>query len=271
MGRPSSVDFLILLAPFEEEPTTQLFLEAARRLKIVIRLSLPGDSTSKKNPGAPVLPRIGLRNPDESLARLEAMEAGGSIPLNPSRSIRVAKRKESLQELPQLGIGRPASAIWMPGAPPPLPFPFVAKRSTGARGEGVTLVRGAGEWESLTPQSPGPLVIEEFFPPSARREWRILVLGGHAIASTERFPAPGEFRANRARGGTETAGIPDRRFVALAERTAIAWNLGLTAIDLIEPAGRPPVVVDVNDTPGLAGISETLNRDLASEVLEGWP
>ncbi len=262
----------LLLAPFENEPTTRLFLEAAAGAGARPRLETPETASASDADGMPVLPRIGLRLFSEGLERLRALETGGAVALNSSAAIARAKTKSSLVDLAAAGVPRPRGAIVEPGEEFPEGFapPFVVKQLRGARGEGVALVRTLEEWRRIGRESNGSLLVEEFLPPESRQEWRVVVLAGTLVAASRRHPAAGEFRSNRAQGGIETTGHPPPTVVAAALAALAVSRLGFAGIDVIECASHGAVVIDVNDSPGLVGISATLGRNVAADILERW-
>ena len=260
----------LLLAPHAGEPTTRLLVEAAARLGIPLRLATiagpPGPAGACT--GA-LLPRIGLRHLDAGLRELARLEGSGGRSLNPAVAVARAKCKGWLLVAGRRGLPRPASALLRGGAlSAPLPSPFVAKPLRGARGEGIRLVDSAVDRPNGGPAE--TFLAEERLPVEGRREWRVVVLRGGLLAATERRPSPGEFRSNRARGGSEVAVEPPVDVLAAALLAARIYGLGLAGIDVAAAAGREPVVLDVNDSPGLVGISAATGRDLAGELLVAW-
>jgi ribosomal protein S6--L-glutamate ligase len=276
MELPRGKPGFLLLSPWSGEPTSKRIDEAARDLGLGCRIETFADGSrrdpSPVPPGMPVLPRIGQRSLETGLSRLAALERGGARPLNPSTAIERAKRKGELAFLPGLGIGRPRSALLAPGDPIPsgIDFPFVAKSPRGARGSGVHRIDSPADWQALGAGSDTPWLIERFVSPDRRREWRVLVLQGDAFASSERAPAPGEFRSNRALGGRQWDSPAPSDLLEVARRAAAAFGLGLAGIDLLVERDGEPLVVDVNDSPGLVGISRALGRDLAGELIRRW-
>lgn len=265
---------LLVLAPFADEPTTRLLVAAAARLGLDARLEtadgdlLPGDPSS----ACPLLPRVGFRRLRAGIRALRRHERGGALPLNPSAAILRAKNKRFLGDAAASGLPRPVARVARAGSPlpPDFPFPGVVKPLHGARGEGIALLPNSEAWAALPGR--GRRLVEAFVDPAARREYRLLLLRGDLVAATERFPAPGDFRGNRAAGGREAPAVPPPAAVEAARAAAAWYRLGLCGVDVVVPESLPDtaLVLDVNDSPGLVGISRTTGRDLASEILVRW-
>jgi ribosomal protein S6--L-glutamate ligase len=77
----------------------------------------------------------------------------------------------------------------------------------------------------------------------------------------------GEFRSNLHRGGTaESVRItPEER--ATAVRAARIMGLNVCGVDLLR-SEKGPVVMEVNSSPGLAGIEKASGKDIAAEIIE---
>jgi ribosomal protein S6--L-glutamate ligase len=93
-----------------------------------------------------------------------------------------------------------------------------------------------------------------------------LVLQGRAVAAMRRRGTRGDFRANLHAGGTAEAAPPTPAQRAIAEAAATWLGLDIAGVDLLESANGP-LLIEVNSSPGLAGISEATGLNLASEIM----
>ncbi|HVJ46084.1 MAG TPA: hypothetical protein VM511_06840, partial [Luteolibacter sp.] len=77
----------------------------------------------------------------------------------------------------------------------------------------------------------------------------------------------GEFRSNLHRGGSaEKVKIsPEERATAI--RAAKAMGLNVAGVDLLR-SNHGPVVMEVNSSPGLEGIEQSSQKDVAGMIIE---
>ena len=86
----------------------------------------------------------------------------------------------------------------------------------------------------------------------------------------DRTAPAGDFRSNLHRGGTATTVDPDQQVKKLAVDSAAILGLRCAGVDVLQgPDG--PLVLEVNGSPGLAGIEATTGVEVARcwiDVLE---
>lgn len=125
-----------------------------------------------------------------------------------------------------------------------LGFPLIAKKSFGSWGMDVRLVRDERELSA---------VAEEFrlFPHLYQKrvgkpgeDYRILVVGGKAIACMKR-KNEGDFRSNIEAGGKGEKAAPPPAFFETAERCALILKLDYCGVDILDEDGVP-YVCEVN-------------------------
>lgn len=125
-----------------------------------------------------------------------------------------------------------------------LGFPLIAKKSFGSWGMDVRLVRDERELSA---------VAEEFrlFPHLYQKrvgkpgeDYRILVVGGKAIACMKR-KNEGDFRSNIEAGGKGEKAAPPPAFFETAERCAHILKLDYCGVDILDEDGVP-YVCEVN-------------------------
>ncbi|WP_029589757.1 30S ribosomal protein S6--L-glutamate ligase [Franconibacter helveticus] len=223
-----------------------------------------------------VIPRIGSAITFYGTAVLRQFEMLGSYPLNESVAITRARDKlRSLQLLARQGIDLPLTGIahspddtsdlidMVGGAP------LVVKLVEGTQGIGVVLAETRQAAESVIDAFRGlnaHILVQEYIKEAKGRDIRCLVVGDSVVAAIERQAKEGDFRSNLHRGGVaRIADIsPQERDIAL--RAARTLGLDIAGVDILR-AGRGPLVMEVNASPGLEGVESTTGIDVASQMI----
>jgi ribosomal protein S6--L-glutamate ligase len=109
-------------------------------------------------------------------------------------------------------------------------------------------------------------LVQEFISEAAGEDIRIIVVGGRCVAAMRRTAAVGEFRSNLHRGGTAVAIAPSLTMKQLALSAASAHGLAVAGVDLIM-SNRGPLLLEVNSSPGLEGIEQATQIDVAGEII----
>jgi ribosomal protein S6--L-glutamate ligase len=224
-----------------------------------------------------VIPRIAASHTFYGLAVLRQFEMMGVFPLNESVAIGRSRDKlRSLQLLARDGVGLPVTAftndagrteeiIKMVGG-----APVVVKLLEGTQGIGVVLGETHKSAKSVIEAFHGAqlaILVQQYVKEASGRDLRVFVIGGKAIAAMQRTGAPGEFRSNLHRGGhAEAVKITseERKTAILAARS---MGLNVCGVDLLR-ANSGPAVMEVNSSPGLEGIEQSTNVDVASKIVE---
>ena len=111
------------------------------------------------------------------------------------------------------------------------------------------------------------ILVQEYIKEAGGADIRCLVVGGKVIAAMKRQAAPGEFRSNLHRGGSASL----VRLSAAERKTAIsaAKTMGLNCcgVDILR-SNNGPVVMEVNSSPGLEGIENATQKDVAGMIIE---
>jgi len=226
---------------------------------------------------AAVLPRLGATVSDYSLALISHLELMGLTVINRAAAIRLASHKYlTLQTLAAAGLPVPETMLvnrpsgWGPALERLGGYPVVLKLARGRQGQGVCLLKGAGQaqWaqELLLRQRQG-LLLQRFHPPSGRRDLRVLVVGGRAAAAVSLTPAPGEFRSNVHLGGAARALEPTGEPARLALAACQALGLEIAGLDLMDtPAGL--LLLEANYSPGFQGLEQATGLDVAGLLLD---
>jgi ribosomal protein S6--L-glutamate ligase len=111
------------------------------------------------------------------------------------------------------------------------------------------------------------ILVQEFIKEAAATDIRAFVVGGKVVAAMARTGAEGEFRSNLHRGGSATAIkiTPEERSTAV--RAAKSMGLNVCGVDMLR-SNHGPVVMEVNSSPGLEGVENATNKDIAGKIIE---
>ncbi|MBZ0267266.1 30S ribosomal protein S6--L-glutamate ligase [bacterium] len=224
-----------------------------------------------------VIPRIGASYTFYGTAVVRQFEMMGVFSVNESQGISRSRDKlRSLQLLARDGIGLPVTGfarstedtdglIGMVGG-----APLVVKLLEGTQGIGVVLAETTKAAESVIDAFRGlsaNILVQEFIKEAGGADIRCFVVGGKVIASMMRQGAEGEFRSNLHRGGKASLIklTPEERSTAV--RSAKSMGLNVAGVDLLR-SNHGPVVMEVNSSPGLEGIENATNKDVAGSIIE---
>jgi ribosomal protein S6--L-glutamate ligase len=223
-----------------------------------------------------VIPRIGASVTFYGAAVLRQFEMMGVYPLNESVAITRSRDKlRSLQLLARKGIGLPVTGFahspddvqdmlnMVGGAP------AVIKLLEGTQGIGVVLAETRKAAESVIEAFMGlkaNILIQEFIKEAGGADIRCLVVGGKVVAAMKRQGKEGEFRSNLHRGGSASVIrlTPEER--STASRAASIMGLNVCGVDILR-SNHGPVVMEVNSSPGLEGIENSTQKDVAGMVI----
>lgn len=224
-----------------------------------------------------VIPRIGASVTFYGTAVVRQFEMMGAYCVNESVAISRSRDKlRSLQLLSRKNIGIPATAFAhsphdidglireVGGAP------CVIKLLEGTQGIGVVLAETKKAAESVIQAFMGlqsNILVQEFIAEAGGADIRCFVVGDKVIAAMQRQAPAGEFRSNIHRGGTASLVklTPTERKTAI--NAAKVMGLNVCGVDLLR-SERGPLVMEVNSSPGLRGIEEATQKDVASLIIE---
>ena len=125
-----------------------------------------------------------------------------------------------------------------------LGLPLVVKKSYGSWGEGVRLVRTHEELLQTAEEFKTCPHLFQRRVGIPGEDWRILVVGGRAVACMKRKNER-DFRSNIEAGGRGIAAEPPTGFIAAAEKCAALLGLDYCGVDLLDEGGVP-YVCEVN-------------------------
>lgn len=224
-----------------------------------------------------VIPRIGASNAFYGASVVRQFEMMGTFSSNDSLAINRAHDKlRQLQILAKAGIGLPVTGFAhdvqdvggmieaVGGAP------LVVKLLEGTQGKGVVLAETKKAAESVIGafrELDANILVQEFIKEAGGSDIRAFVVGKRVVAAMERHAAPGEFRSNIHRGGSaaKVKLTPEER--STATRAAKQIGLAVAGVDMMR-SNHGAVVLEVNSSPGLEGIEEATNVDVAGKIIE---
>ena len=148
--------------------------------------------------------------------------------------------------------------------------PLVIKLLEGTQGIGVVLAETKKAAESVIQAFMGlkaNIMVQEFIKEAGGADIRCFVVGGKVVAAMKRQVPEGEFRSNLHRGGSANLVrlTPGER--ATAVRAAKVMGLEVCGVDILR-SNHGPLVMEVNSSPGLRGIEEASNKDVAGTIIQ---
>jgi ribosomal protein S6--L-glutamate ligase len=224
-----------------------------------------------------IIPRIGASVSFYGTAVVRQFEMMGVYSVNESVAITRSRDKlRASQLLARRGIGLPVTGFAnspddtddllesVGGAP------VVIKLLEGTQGVGVVLAETKKAAESVIEAFRGlkaNFMVQEFIKEAGGSDIRCLVIGGKVVAAMKRQGKEGEFRSNLHRGGSASLIriTPEERSTAV--RSAKVMGLNVAGVDLLR-SNHGPVVMEVNSSPGLEGIENATEKDVAGTIIE---
>ncbi len=225
-----------------------------------------------------VIPRIGASVTFYGAAVVRQLKMMGVFCVNDSIAITRSRDKlRCLQLLSKKGIGLPITGfahsldeigdlIKMVGGPP-----LVIKFLEGTQGIGVILVETATAARSMIEAFLGlkvNILVQEYIKEAGGADIRCFVVGNQVVAAMKRqSKSSDEFRSNLHRGGSATAVeiTDEEREMAINASRIIGLNVA--GVDIVR-SNRGPLIIEINASPGLEGIENTTQIDVATKIIE---
>ncbi len=148
--------------------------------------------------------------------------------------------------------------------------PVVIKLLEGTQGVGVILAETAEVAEAIveTFQSAKQnVLLQKFVAESKGKDIRAIVVGERVVAAMRRQAKGQEFRSNVHRGGTAEQVELTPAYTETAVRAARLVGLRVAGVDMLEAADGPQVM-EINSSPGLAGIESATGIDVAGAIMD---
>lgn len=146
-------------------------------------------------------------------------------------------------------------------------YPIIMKFPHGTGGKGIMFAESYAAANSMLDALTAlkqPFLIQEYIE-TGGVDIRAIVVGAKVIGAMKRKAEVGEKRANIHAGGTGEACQLDRHTQKIAVDAAKAVGADICAVDILEGA-KGPLVIEVNISPGLQGITKATKIDVADKL-----
>ena len=226
--------------------------------------------------------RGAVRFKDSYLDFLSQLEKIGICMVNSRETVNIcADKYRTYLKLQEYGLTQPKTAL-IPSVEHKdiaiekidTKYPIIMKTLAGSKGVGVLFVESERSYDSLVQllHSQNPeidLLIQEYI--KTDKDIRVIVLGGLVIAAMERKVIEGDFRSNVSQGSKVASYKLSDLEIEQCLLASKAVNGVWTAVDFIpskEPKTKPPYILEVNHSPGTAGIEKASGKNIAKEVIQ---
>ncbi len=148
--------------------------------------------------------------------------------------------------------------------------PVIIKLLEGTHGVGVMLVDNYKTAETIIEtfsKTKQKFVVQEFIKEANGADIRAFVVDGEVVASMRRSAMKGEFRSNLHRGGNAEPIQLSAEEEATALKACKILGLKVAGVDMLQ-SSRGPLILEVNASPGLEGITTTTKIDVAGRIID---
>lgn len=224
-----------------------------------------------------IIPRIGNTTTECGMAVVQEFEFNNIFSTSSSEGIRLSQNKtQSLQILSKHKIPIPNTIFsvnpedinnqinLLGGAP------IIIKLNEGTQGKGVMLADSDQSAKSIIDTMYDlnkRILLQEFIKESKSEDIRVFVIGKKVITAMKRTGIKNDFRSNIHLGGTGSIVKLTKEEEKIAIEAAQLLNLQIAGVDLIR-SKRGTLVLEVNSTPGLQGIEEYTQVNVAKEIIK---
>ncbi|MFH1641404.1 MAG: RimK family alpha-L-glutamate ligase [Nanoarchaeota archaeon] len=146
-------------------------------------------------------------------------------------------------------------------------YPIIMKFPSGTGGKGVMFAESFAAASSMMDALETlrqPFLLQEYIE-TGSIDIRAIVIGGKVAASMKRIAVKGEKRSNIHAGGLGEAVQLDSYSKKIAIDVAAAIGADICAVDMLE-SPKGPLVIEVNLSPGLQGITKATKLDVADKM-----
>jgi ribosomal protein S6--L-glutamate ligase len=137
----------------------------------------------------------------------------------------------------------------------------------GTQGKGVLVADSYGSASSMLDALSAlrqPFIIQEYVE-TGSTDTRAIVVGDKVIAAMKRKAELGEKRSNIHAGGEGETVLLDTHTRKIAVQAAKSIGADICAVDILESV-KGPVVIEVNVSPGLQGITKATGINVADKI-----
>lgn len=190
--------------------------------------------------------------------------------------VRSRDKLRSLQILSRAGVGLPKTTFAdsakyadhvvksVGGAP------LIIKLLEGTQGLGVVMAETKNAANSVMEAFDGlnaRVIAQQFIKEAGGADIRAFVVDGVVVGAMKRQGKEGEFRSNLHRGGSASIiELSDQEELTAIKATR-AMGLGVAGVDMLQ-SSNGPLVLEVNSSPGLEGIENATQKDIAKEIIK---
>jgi ribosomal protein S6--L-glutamate ligase len=224
-----------------------------------------------------VLPRIGASLTYFGTAVVRQFEQMDVFSANSSAGIANSRDKlRSMQIFSRHHIGIPATTFVrekqdiLPAIERVGGAPVIIKLIEGTQGIGVLLAESVSTAEGiieLLQSQKQNVLIQKFVAESKGKDIRAFVVGDEVVGAMRRVAQGQEFRSNVHRGGKTESIELDEQYRETAVRAAQIMGLKVAGVDMLEGQDGPQIM-EVNSSPGLEGIEQCTQMDIAGSVID---
>ncbi len=189
--------------------------------------------------------------------------------------IRSRDKLRSFQRLSKAGIGMPKTVftnysrdveevIKKVGG-----TPVIIKLLEGTQGLGVVLAESINAAESVLEAFNGlqaRALVQEYIAEAKGSDLRAFIVDGQVVGAMKRQGKDGEFRSNLHRGGHSELIKLSEPELKLAIKAARILKLPVCGVDMLQ-SSRGPLLMEVNSTPGLEGIEDATQKNIARAII----
>jgi ribosomal protein S6--L-glutamate ligase len=224
-----------------------------------------------------VIPRIGASVTFYGAAVVRQFEMMKVITAVESQAlVRSRDKLRSLQILARAGVGLPKTVFTnyskevkkiiesVGGAP------LIVKLLEGTQGYGVVLAPTRKAAESIIEafhSMKARVIVQEFIEEAKGADIRAFVVDGKVVGAMKRQGKEGEFRSNLHQGGSGKLIKLTKQQRLTALTAAKVMGLPVAGVDMLE-SDHGPLVLEVNSSPGLEGIEQATQKDIAGSVID---
>ncbi len=225
-----------------------------------------------------IMPRQGSPMGDYGLVLLRQFMHFGIPLVNSLKGVTIARNQYiTLQTLASSGLPVPSTlfitkpASFLPAVKQLGGFPVVVKQVDGMGGDGVIKVNSQMEVQTFLTQNllaKKGLVVQQFIEPQERTDIRVLVIGEKIAGAMALVPYGHDFRTNIHQKGHAVPVELTESLSLIALKAAKACHLEIAGIDLIVEKNCPPLIIEVNYSPGFKGLEAATGQDIAKQILD---
>lgn len=148
-------------------------------------------------------------------------------------------------------------------------YPIVMKLPSGTHGKGVMFADSTESAKSMIDTLSllkQPILLQEFIDTDGV-DYRAIVVGDEVVAAMKRIAGKDDKRSNIHAGGKGVKTSLDEKTKKVAIAAARATGCDICAVDIL-PSHKGPLVMEINLSPGLQGITGATKINVAAKMAE---